>query len=275
MDVFVTNDKLPNFLFRNNGGKVFEEVALLAGVALPADGKAISSMGADFRDYDNDGLPDIHITALSNETFPLFRNTGKGDFTDATHSSKMGQLSAKFSGWSNGFADFDNDGWKDIFTANSHVNDRIEAFEPSTYKQANTLFLNRKGQFTVQTFGGPKVYRGGAVADLDGDGRLDIVTSALGENASVWKNELTAAHWLVVRLKGKKSNRDGIGAVVRVAGQTNHMTTASGYASSSHSGVHFGLGAQTKVDVEVRWPSGAVQHIEGVEADRVAEITEP
>ena len=275
VDVFVTNDKLPNFLFRNNKGKSFEETALLSGVALPADGKAISAMGADFRDYDNDGWPDIHVTALNNETFPLFRNTGKGEFTDATHTSRMGQLSAKYSGWSNAIADFDNDGWKDIFTANSHVNDRIDAFEPSVYKQPNSIFVNKSGQFTAQTFGAPRAYRGGAVADLDADGRLDIVTTALGETASVWRNEsATAAHWLIVRLKGTKSNRDGIGARVRVAGQTNHMTTAVGYASSSLGGVHFGLGDQTRIDIEVLWPTGATQTMKAVEADRVVEITE-
>lgn len=276
VDIFVTNDKLPNFLFRNSKGKGFEETALLAGVALPADGKAISSMGADFRDFDNDGWPDIHVTALNNETFPLFRNTGKGDFADATHPSKMAQLSAKYSGWSNGLYDFDNDGWKDIYTANSHVNDRIEAFEPSVYKQPNALFLNRAGKFEISVFGTPKAHRGGAVADFDGDGRLDIVTSALGEKASVWRNELAGGgHWLVVRLRGTKSNRDGIGAVVRVAGQTNHMTTAVGYASSSHSGVHFGLGSRKTVHVEVRWPSGVVQVLKDVEVDRAMEVREP
>lgn len=276
VDMFVTNDKLPSFLFRNNKGKTFEETGLLAGVSLPADGKAISAMGTDFRDYDNDGLPDIHVTALNNETFPLFRNTGKGEFTDATHSSKMGQLSVKYSGWSNAIADLDNDGWKDIFTANSHVNDRIEAFEPSVYKQPNTVFRNKSGQFTAETFGPPRAYRGGTVADLDGDGRLDIITSALGENASVWRNHSGAAsHWLVIRLQGKKSNRDGIGAVVRVAGQTNHMTTAVGYASSARAGVHFGLGEQTKLDVEIRWPSGTVQTLKDVASDRTLDITEP
>ena len=267
-DIFVTNDKLPNFLFRNIKGKAFEESALLAGVALPADGKAISSMGADFRDYDNDGWPDIHVTALNNETFPLFRNTGKGEFIDTTHSSKMAELSAKYSGWSNVIADLDNDGWKDIFTANSHVNDRIEAFEASMYKQSNTVFLNRAGKFVLDTFGPPRVYRGGAIADLDGDGRLDIVTTALGDHASVWRNESTpTGHWLILRVKA-------IGATIKVAGQTNHMTTAVGYASSSHAGVHFGLGGRTKVDVEVRWPSGKVQTIKDVAADQILDVTE-
>jgi hypothetical protein len=155
------------------------------------------------------------------------------------------------------------------------VNDRIEAFEPSVYKQPNTLFLNRKGRFDVQPFGSPKAYRGGAAADLDGDGRLDIVTSALGEHATVWRNEMQSGHWLIIRLRGRKTNRDGIGAVVKIGGQTNHMTTAVGYASSSHAGVHFGLGPLTKADVSVRWPSGATQSLKDVPADQVLEITEP
>jgi hypothetical protein len=277
VDVFITNDKLPNFLFRNVGGKKFEETALLAGVALPADGKPISSMGADFRDYDNDGLPDIHLTALSNETFPLFRNAGKGEFGDNTHSSGLARLTSRYSGWSNGLYDFDNDGWKDIFTANSHVNDRIEEFEASMYKQPMTLFRNANGKFTeASTFGPPRAYRGGAVADFDGDGRLDIVTSALGAPGAVWRNEITGAgRWLVIRLRGTASNRDGIGAVVKAAGQTNHMTTAVGYASSSHTGVHFGLGGRETVDVEVRWPRGRMQTLKSVKTNQTIEITEP
>jgi hypothetical protein len=226
-------------------------------------------MGADFRDYDNDGWPDIHVTALNNETFPLFRNTGKGEFIDATHSSRMAELSAKFSGWSNVLADLDNDGWKDIVTANSHVNDRIEAFEPSTYKQTNTVFLNRSGKFVMETFGPARVYRGGAVADLDGDGRLDIVTTALGDNASIWRNDTASTgHWLIVRTRT-------IGTTVKVAGQMNHMTTAAGYASSSHAGVHFGLGDRTKVEVEVRWPSGKVQTVKDVAANQILDVKEP
>jgi enediyne biosynthesis protein E4 len=274
-DIFVTNDKLPNFLFRNIGGQRFEETALLAGVALPNDGKPISAMGADFRDYDNDGRPDISVTALSTETFPLFRNTGKGEFADATHTTRMAQLSIKYSGWSNGFYDFDNDGWKDLYTANSHVNDRIEAFEASVYRQPDTLFLNRKGQFEVQPFGPPKAWRGGGVADFDGDGRLDLVTSALGEHATLWRNEMQSGHWLMVRLRGRKSNRDGIGAVVKLSGQTNHMTSAVGYASSSHAGVHFGLGSLTRTDVSIRWPSGITQTLKDVPANQVLEVTEP
>src|SRR3989442_754929 len=166
MDAFVTNDNMPNFLFHNRGNGTFEETALLAGVAMPDNGKAVASMGVDFRDYDNDGLPDVTVTALAGETFPLFHNAGKDAFTDATYSSKMGSMSLRLSGWGNGLFDFNNDGWKDLFTANSHVNDRVEAFEAAVYKQANSVFTNTgKAGFTASALGEARAHRGAAFAD--------------------------------------------------------------------------------------------------------------
>jgi len=276
-DVIVTNDNMPNFLFHNRGNGTFEETALLAGVALPDNGKAVASMGVDFRDYDNDGLPDISVTALAAETFPLYRNTGKGAFIDATSSSKMAAASLKWSGWGNGMFDFDNDGWKDLFTANSHVNDRVEAFEAAVYKQPNTVFTNTgRAGFTVSSFGQARAHRGAAFADFNGDGRIDAVVSCLGETAELWENVTAdAGNWLIVKLVGTASNRDGIGARIRAGDQFNHMTTAVGYASSSHSGVHFGLGNAAAVDLEIRWPHGATQQVPGVKANQVVTVTEP
>lgn len=279
-DVFVTNDNLPNFLFRNTGKGTFEETALLAGVALLDHGRAVASMGADFRDYDDDGLPDISVTALFRETFPLFRNAGKGSFRDATYSSKMGALSAPYSGWSNGLFDFNNDGRKDLFTANSHVNDTVEKFEPTQYRQRNAVFENAgRGVFRAVDagFDQMRAHRGSAFADFNGDGKIDVAVSALGEPAELWENTGGAGnHWLVVRLRGTKSNRDGIGATVRIGEQWNIMTSAVGYASSSHVGVHFGLGSVSVVkELVVRWPSGTVQTLRDVAVDRVVEITEP
>jgi hypothetical protein len=283
VDAYVTNDGMPNFLFRNRGDGTFEETALRAGAALPDRGAPVSSMGADFRDYDNDGRPDVATTALAGETFPLFHNEGKGQFRDATAAAGLGALTARLSGWGIVLADLDNDGAKDLFAANAHVNDRIESFEAARYRLPNAVFANRgDGTFADATDASgvgaraPSAHRGLAVADLDGDGRLDVVVSALGEPAELWVNETGGGNgWLRVELVGTRSNRDGIGAVVRVGAQANEMTTAVGYASSSHAGVHFGLGRAERVDVEVAWPSGLRQRAAGVSANQVLRLTEP
>ncbi len=281
MDIFVTNDKVPNFLLHNRGDGTFEEVALLAGVALADHGLPISSMGAEFRDFNNDGLPDASVVALAGESFPLFRNLGKGLFRDGTYESRLAPLVAGRSGWSQGLFDFDNDGAKDLFVSGSHVNDMIERFEASKYKESNMLFANAgNGTFVNASddFSAlPKAHRGTGFADFNGDGRMDIVIAALGEPAEIWENTGGGAnHWITLLLRGTKSNRDGIGAVVRIGAQMNHMTTSVGYGSSSHSGVHFGLGAAAKADrIEIRWPSGRVQVLENVKADQVLSVTEP
>ena len=281
-DVFVTNDNLPNFLFRNRRNGTFEEVALEAGVALTNNGAPIASMGADFRDFNNDGLCDINVTALAGETFPLFRNLGKGSFLDATHSSQIAQLSAARSGWSNGFFDFNNDGWKDLFTANSDVNDLVDLFQSTHYKQPNSLFANLgDGTFRdVSSDAGftlARAHRGSAFADFDNDGKVDVVVSALGESAELWQNvSPDPNHWLVLKLTGTRSNRDGIGAKIRVGDQFNHVTTAVGYASSSPSTVHFGTGKLEKIDrIEIRWPSGTVQVLQNVATNQLIEVREP
>jgi hypothetical protein len=282
-DVFVTNDNMPNFLFRNRGDGTFEEVALLAGVALMDGGKPVASMGADFRDYDNDGLPDITVAALAGETFPLFRNRGKGDFTDATYKSRLASLTVRYGGWGPGLFDFNNDGWKDLFTSNAHVNDRVEEFEPHSYRQPNTVFLNqRDGTFRdVSAGAGPefgaavKAHRGCGFADFDGDGRIDVVVSALGQPAELWHNTSADENaWLIVKLEGGKSNRDGIGATVRAGNQWNVMSTAVGYSSSSHEGVHFGFGQAEHTDLEIKWPSGVSQTLKNVALRRVLRVAE-
>ncbi len=282
MDAFVTNDKLPNFLFHNLGGGKFEEAALLSGAAMLDHGKAISSMGADFRDYDNDGRPDLAMTALDGETFPIFHNDGGGLFHDATYSTRMGPLSIHHGGWGVGLVDLDNDGWKDLFTTNANVNDLVEMFEAATYKQSNMVFRNTgKGGF--QEVSSPELaaekhaHRGVVFADFDGDGRIDTAVSSLGDPAELWQNTSPGSgHWITVKLRGTKSNRDGIGAEVRIGSQMNHMTTSGGYASSTHAGVHFGLGSTDTVPrIEIKWPSGRTQVLTGVKADQVLLVTEP
>ncbi len=283
-DVFVTNDNRPNSLFRNRGDGSFEEVALLAGAALRDHGKPVASMGADFRDYDNDGLPDITVTALDGETFPLFRNLGKGIFEDATYPSQMARLSVRRSAWSNGMADLDNDGDKDIFTANSHVNDLIELFEASQYKQPNSVFRNLGGgKFEDASsqagadFQTARAHRGSAFGDFDNDGRIDIVVTSIEDETELWRNTTTNGNqWIILKLEGTQSNRDGIGASIRIGKQVNLMTTAAGYASSSHSGVHFGLGTDTLIPrIEIQWPAGTRQVLEDVPAGQILRVREP
>jgi tetratricopeptide (TPR) repeat protein len=283
MDVFVTNDTVPNFLFHNRGDGSFEEKGLEAGVAFTDDGKAISSMGVDFRDYDNDGRPDLAVTALSGETFPLFRYQGNGFFRDVTYPSRMGLYSAGRSGWSNAFVDFNNDGWKDLFSANSHVTDNIDKLGHYQYRQPNSVFLNSgNGIFADgSTEAGPdfaaaKAHRGCAFADFNQDGKMDVVVTSLGGQAELWQNVSPGSNrWIILQLRGKRSNRDGIGAGVRIGNQHNHVTTSFGYASSSRSGVHFGLGNTEKVAIEIQWPSGILQNLKGVSSNQVFLVHEP
>lgn len=283
-DIFVTNDKMPNFLFHNLRNGKFEEVALQAGVALPDNGNEISSMGADFRDFDNDGRPDIVETALSGETFPLFRNLGGGMFSDAGYSTRVSPLSRTYAGWGVGIADLDNDGWKDVFAANGHVNDKIEAFEATQYKQHNAIFRNLAGRGFEDVSGAAgaefqaaRAHRGCAFADFNRDGKIDVVVTSLGERPELWENVSESANsYLVVRLIGTRSNRDGIGATISVGDQWNSMTSAVGYASSSHYGVHFGTGKRSAVErLEIRWPSGTRQVLANVRTNQVLTVREP
>ena len=282
MDVLVTNDTTPNFLFHNEGGGRFTEAGFAAGVAIADDGKVLSTMGAEFRDYDNDGRPDIFLTALANETFPLFRNVGKGLFEDQTFRSRIGAASLPHSGWSLGVFDFDNDGWKDLFTANGDVQDNTELFSSRASRQQNQLFRNKgDGTFESLLFGEKAQHRGVAFGDLDGDGRVDAVVTRLNETAVLYRNTLGEGnHWLGIELTGTKANRDGLGTLIKVTAggraQWNHATTSTGYLSSSEKTVRFGLGASgVAEEVEIRWPGGKVQRLEKVAADRVIKAREP
>lgn len=254
LDVVVTNDAVPNFLFRNNHNGTFSEQAATAGIGLNDDGRALSSMGADSRDIDNDGIPELFITALANETFPLFKGLTKGLFQDITYPSRIGAATLALSGWSTGIYDFDNDGHKDIFTANGDVNDNTERFSSRKSKQQNLLLWNTgQQQFRPELIGDKGQHRGAAFADLNDDGAIDIVTSKLGESPSIWLNDRTKAnHWLLIDTQ--------LGAEVQIGNQHNQATQAVGYASSSLPQVHFGLGAQTRVDkIVVRFPSGQIK----------------
>jgi len=288
VDVFVANDTLPNFLFRNNRKSGFEEVGLAAGVAVNDSGRPVSGMGVDFRDYDNDGLPDLIVSALEGETYPLFRNLGKGFFADATWQSGLGAETVKRSGWSLGLFDFNNDGLKDLFTVNAHVNDNIELYNQQTYRQPNSVFAGAGGGAFLDAsreagadFQIKRAHRGCAFADFDNDGRIDVVTTSLNEPVELFRNESAGEnHWLAIRLIGVKSNRDGIGAKIKLVtadgnARFNHVTTSVGYASSSDIRAHFGLGREKTVKlIEIRWPSGILQTLRDVTGDRVVTIRE-
>jgi len=286
-DIFVSNDKLFNFLFHNKGNARFEEVAFEAGVALPQHGNLISGMGVDFKDLNNDGYPDIVIVALDNETFPVFQNDGKGGFVEITSRTGMTALSNPMSAYSPNIADFDNDGWKDIFVSRGHVQSPNMAGR-SQIDQPNTVFRNLGGnKFSALTEEAgftalpPKRHRGAAVGDFNHDGKLDVVVTALSAPAEIWMNDSPDGnHWLELALQGTKSNRDGIGAKIKiVAGgrtQFDQVSHAAGYASSSAGPVHFGLGTANVADeIEIRWPSGTKQVLKDVPADRVLHIKEP
>jgi hypothetical protein len=284
-DLFVPNDAYYNSLFHNLGDR-FEEVAFPAGVALPEDGSFVSGMGLDFRDFNNDGYPDIAFTALNNQTFPLFLNTGKKAFREVTTESGMRTLTLRMAGYGVGLYDFDNDGWKDLFVARGHVSSLPQP--GLDIDQNNTVFRNPgasgKWQALTEEAGltakPPARHRGCAFGDLDGDGKIDVVVTALGGDAEIWMNRSeSAGHWLDITLEGTKSNRDGIGAQIKLVTkggtQYNHMTSSVSYASSSYGPVHFGLGGNTTAEsVEIRWPSGMVQTLRNLAADRVLKVKE-
>jgi hypothetical protein len=288
-DLFVTNDGSYNFLFHNLGGK-FEEVAFQKGVALPEDGNFISGMGLDFRDVNNDGFPDLVTAALENQTFPIWKNRAGKDFQEVTTQSGMRALCMHMAGFGVGLADFDNDGWKDLFVSRGDVLSR--PMPNTTVEQHDTVFRNLGAAHAAN--GGWQAltgeagldaapaarHRGLAFGDFDGDGKMDVVDTALAHPAEIWMNRSPgAAHWLDIALEGTKSNRDGMGARIQVVtksgAQYNHMTSSVGYASSSYGPVHFGLGADDAAQlVVIHWPSGIVQTLKDVRGDRVLRVKE-
>ena len=287
MDIYVANDSVQSFLYRNNHDGTFSEEGLVAGVGFNEDGKTFAGMGVDFADYDNDGQPDIVVTDLSNERYKLFHQNADGSFRDATNTSGLGGLTLLYSGWSTRFLDYDNDGWKDLFVAQGHVMDTIEKTSPNlTYQQPPLLLRNESGRFSrvepgdafTETWAG----RGAAFGDLDNDGDVDVVLSNVGQKAVVLRNDGgNRNNWLAIQTVGTTSNRDGIGCLVKVVSasglsQSFTVNTAVGYLSASDKRLLVGLGSDATAKlVEIRWPSGVVQKLEDVSAGQMLLAREP
>jgi hypothetical protein len=276
-DIFIANDNDRNLLIHNLGAGKMREVGMQAAIAYNGDGRQISGMGADFRDFDGDGLPDILMTGLRRETFELFRNNSKGAFEDASASSGLLGLSRSWSGWGCGFVDLDNDGCLDMFVACGG----LDINEP----QPNRVLHNQGGHFTDVSadagsdFSVSRLHRGVVFADFDNDGRLDAAVTSLNQPIELWMNRSPMQHWLQLKLKGTASNVSALGAKVicRTAQRTqvSFVANSVGYASASDLRVHFGLGKERKASLEIHWPSGTVQELKDVPSDQRLQIEEP
>ena len=286
-DLFVANDTLPSFLFLNNHDGTFREVAFERALAFTERGEAVSGMGAAAGDVDNDGRTDVFESALANETFPLFRNLGAAAFEDVTSRSGVATASRARAGWGNGIADFNNDGWKDLFVACADVMDPGGQFREKV-PMANAVFVSLKdGRFADASasagaaFARKAVHRGAAFGDVDNDGRVDVVVTALDGPLELWRNvSPESGHWLLVKAVGTKSNRDGMGARLKVVTakgtQWGYVNTAVGYGGSSDARVHFGLAGEAIVDeLTIAWPSGKTQTLKHVPADQILTVREP
>jgi hypothetical protein len=285
-DVFVSNDTFPNFLLHNNGDGSFKDVALEEGVAYTVNGSLVAGMGADFRDLNNDGLPDIFHAAMYGNTFPLYRNRG-GQFDEVTDTSGMTAFSRRMTAWSAGAFDFDNDGWKDLFVDGGAILDNEQEVLHRPALLPNGLLLNN-GDFTFTdvssragaAFLEPRAHRGAGFGDLDNDGTIDVVVNTINNRPQILMNRTANGnHWILLKLVGTRDNRDGLGTKVKITTsegvQYNHATTAVGYNSSSDKRVHFGLDKASVISrIDLTWPTGIKQVLVNVKADQVLTIVE-
>jgi enediyne biosynthesis protein E4 len=288
IDMFVANDSMVEFLYHNKGDGSFEEAGLLSQVAVDGDGRTYAGMGVDFADYNNDGWLDLLVTNLANQRYALYKNNGDGSFTYASFNTGLAHITMLHSGWGARFFDYDNDGWKDLIVAQGHDLDTVEINYPNLrYKETMLLLRNTGTGFEDVSAQSGSVFqqrwlgRGLAIGDIDNDGRIDVVVSTNDGPAHILHNETpTQNHWLTLNLVGHKSNRDAIGAEVKLTtakgSQFATVTTTGSYLSSSDKRVHFGLGPETTVhSLEIHWPSGVQQKLTNLRADQVLQIDEP
>jgi len=287
-DIFIANDSMANFLFHNNRDGTFREVGFAGGVAVSADGRAEAGMGADAADVMGHGRMDLIVTHLDSQLARLYENLGEGYFDDATLRSQMGYATFHISGFGARFMDYDNDGLRDIFMANGHVLDNIEKYNSSVrYAEPKMMFRNLgHGHFENvsdklgKDFQFPRVSRGAAVGDFDNDGDLDVLVNNNGETPQLLRNDSgNSNHWLEILLIGTKSNRDGVGARVRVSAgdlvQFDQRKGGMSYQSAQDPRLHFGLGSRSNVDsIEIRWPSGMVTTLGRMKADQIIAVQE-
>ncbi len=287
IDLVVANDSMFEHLYRNKGNGTFEEVGMTAEIAVDNDGRTYAGMGVDFQDYDNDGQPDLIITNLANQRYALYRNNGDSTFSYDGYASGIAGMTLLHSGWGIRFLDYDNDGLKDLLIAQGHDLDTIELNYPQLhYKEPMLLARNTgKGFVDISASSGDVFHqawsgRGMAIGDLDNDGRVDAVVTTNNGPAYILHNEtVTTNHWLTLSLVGHRSNRDGIGALIKLttsAGSQYLTVTSSGsYLSSSDKRAHFGLGTDVAAKlIEIHWPSGVIQKLENVQGDQVLIVNE-
>jgi hypothetical protein len=288
-DLYVASDSTIQGVYRNRANGTFEDVSLPSGAGYSQEGRAQSGMGVDTGDYDGDGRLDLFVTTFQDDYKTLYHNDGRFRFSDVTQAARLGQVSFNRLSWGTGFEDFDNDGWLDLFVASGHVYPQVDGarLPQETYAQQNQVLRNLGDRtFADVTAGaGPGLQvvrssRGAAFGDFDDDGRMDAVVVNMDDRVTLLHNVTpNANHWLTVRVTGVRSNRDGIGARVRVrAGgrdQMREVRTSGSYASASDPRVHFGLGAAERIDgLEVTWPSGAKQTFTDVPVDRLVTVSE-
>ncbi|HKD49385.1 MAG TPA: CRTAC1 family protein [Candidatus Acidoferrum sp.] len=288
IDLFVANDSMVEFLYHNKGNGTFEEVGLLSEVAVDGDGRTYAGMGVDFADYNNDGWPDLVITDLANQRYALYLNSHDSTFSYASFTSGVARATMAHSGWGIRFLDYDNDGWKDLLIAQGHDLDTVELSYPNLHYREPMLLLRNTGKEFIDVsaasgavFSQPWLSRGMAIGDIDNDGRVDAVVATNDGPMHILHNETpTQNHWLLLKLVGHKSNRDAIGAEIKLVTakgpQFATVSTAGSYLSSSDKRVHFGLGSESSAQsIEIRWPGGLTQTLKNVRADQILTVDEP